>query len=58
MILSNVLQAALTTSGYCLGHGLGLHLLLAISFLPSFQDSIGHKFGLRFSGERSFITAA
>ena len=32
--------------GYCLGHGLGLHLLLRQFHLPSFPDSIGHKFAL------------
>ena len=44
--IKNILQAALIHGGYCLGHGLGLHLLLRQFHLPSFPDSIGHKFAL------------
>ena len=34
--IKNILQAALIHGGYCLGHGLGLHLLLRQFHLPSF----------------------
>ena len=44
--IKNILQAALIHGGYCLGHGLGLHLLLRQFRLPPFPDSIGHKSSL------------
>ena len=44
--IKNIFRAALSRAGYCLGHGLGLHLLLRQFHLPSFPDSIGHKFAL------------
>ena len=45
-IIKNILQAVLIHGGYCLGHGLGLHLLLRQFYLPSFPDSIWHKSSL------------
>ena len=42
----NTLPAASDHGGYCLGHGLGLHLLLRQFHLPSFPDSIEHKSSL------------
>ena len=42
----NTLPAASDHAGCCHGHGLDLHLLLRQFHLPSFPDSIGHKFAL------------
>ena len=37
--IKNILQAALIHGGYCLGHGLGLHLLLRQFHFPDFQTA-------------------
>ena len=42
----NTLPATSDHAGCCHGHGLDLHLLLRQFHLPSFPDSIGHKFAL------------
>ena len=44
--IKNIFRAALSRAGYCLGHGLGLHLLPRQFHLPSFPGNIGHKSSL------------
>ena len=38
--IKNIFRAALSRAGYCLGHGLGLHLLPRQFHLPSFPGNV------------------